>query len=120
MMINYNLIHNNSLIELLLNFNSKDITIILPVLFLCGVVVSISYIFLASQAGKNIIKTIGTIGPGVVLAITGLESALNLKDRVTGGGSSGNSGGSDKKSDKDEKSDKDKKADKTNENNKKS
>jgi hypothetical protein len=56
MMIIYNLIPNNSLIELLLNFYSKNIVANLPVLILCGVVTTISYILFSSHLGKNIIK----------------------------------------------------------------
>jgi hypothetical protein len=100
MMINYTLIHNNSfdlLSDLVLIFYSKDIITILPVLILCGVVSSISYIFFASNLGQKIIKNAGKIGSGLVLGVTGLESALNLVDRAKGSGKSSNSGGSDNK-----------------------
>lgn len=54
-MINYNLILNNSfefLSDLVLISYSKDIITILPVLILCGVASSISYILFSSNLGQ--------------------------------------------------------------------
>ena len=106
-------IYNNSMdifFDLLLKFYSIHIVTILPVLFFFGVVISTNFIFFSSNLGQKIIKTAGKIGTGLVLGVTGLESTLNLVDRLKGSGNSGNSGGSNKNSDnKDDKKDDSKK-----------
>jgi hypothetical protein len=116
------------LLDFYSNFNLYNFAIVsvLPVLILCVSIttVFVSFIIYSSRLGEKIIKNAGTIGTGIVLGITGLESALNLVDRFKGSGNSGNSGGSDDNSDNKDK-DKDKKDEKypnnnepSNENNK--
>ena len=107
------------LLDFYSNFNLYNYAFVsvLPVLILCVSIttVFVSFINYSSRLGDKIIKNAGTIGTGIVLGITGLESALNLVDRFKGSGNSGNSGGSDDNSDnkdKDKDKDKDKKDEK--------
>jgi hypothetical protein len=97
------------LFDFLSNFNlyNYDIVSVLPVLILCLTIttVFVSFISYSSRLGEKIIKNAGTIGTGIVIGLTGLESALNLVDRFKGSGNSGNSGGSDDNSDKKDKKD---------------
>jgi hypothetical protein len=107
----YNFIPLNSfdlLFDLLFKFNinNSDIINISIALFLCGGISTLILVYYANRLGDKIIKNAGKIGTGVVAAVTGIDSALNIGDRFKGSGKTGNTGDSNKDSNKDNKDNK--------------
>lgn len=86
------------LLDFLSNFNLYNYAIVsvLPVLILCVSIttVFVGFIVYSSSLGRKFLNNAGKIGTSIVLGLTGVESGLNLLDRVTGNGTNGNSGGS--------------------------